>query len=86
MHKLAKCYRQTILSIVHKRAKPYHLALHKTAKHDKHTKEQKRKRVKPHQLALHRPAKCYRQTKVSIVRKRAAAKPTDTGFSQTGQV
>ena len=69
LHKLAKCYRQTILSIVHKKAKPYQLALHKTAKRDKHTKEQKRKRVKPYERALHKLAKCYRQTILSIVHK-----------------
>ena len=71
MHTLAKCYRQTTLSIVHKRAKPYQLALHKTAKRDKHTKEHKRKRVKPYERALHKQAKCYRQTILSIVHKRA---------------
>ena len=119
LHKQAKCYRQTILSKVHKgpsltnwlctkrtsvistqksrkergqalrtgfaqtgqvlqanntinssqRAKPYQLALHKTAKRDKHTKEQKRKRVKPYERALHKQAKCYRQTILSIVHK-----------------
>ena len=72
LHKLAKCYRQTILSIVHKRAKPYQLALHKTAKRDKHTKEQKRKKVKPYQLALQKTAKRDKHTKEQ---KRKGVKP-----------
>ena len=84
MHKLAKCYRQTMLSILRKRAKPYQLALHKTAKRDKHTKEQKRKRVKSYQLALHKLAKCYRQTILSIVHKRA--KPYQLALHKTAKL
>ena len=49
--------------------------MHKTAKRDKHTKEQKRKRVKPYQLALHKLAKCCRQTILSIVYKKGQALP-----------
>ena len=79
MHKLAKCYRQTILSIVHKRAKPYQLALHKTAKRDKHTKEQKRKRVKPYQTGQVLQA----NNAINTAQKGQAL---GTGFAQTGQV
>ena len=58
--------------------------MHKTAKNNKHTKEQKRKRVKPYQLALHKLAKCYRQTILSIACTKKA-KPYQVALHKTAK-